>query len=245
MKEFNQAAASGPTYQFLLRTEGTVPCCNEPVDYQALLELWAAGAATRAIAIHAYVLMPDHLHLLLTAPDRSAVKALSESVADAYAVYRLHRYGAQRPLWRDWGTVVPVSERRDVLGSYRYLEQNPVRSGLARWPVDYPWSSYAANALGREDELVTPHRDLLALSDNALKRMEAYREFCNRGCSEKELAVMRRALRGKQVPGDNRGRCALVVHRRLRQLGGVLSEPDVAHQVGEVTLDGHDADQHQ
>jgi REP-associated tyrosine transposase len=122
-------------------------------DCQALL----GRAAAADCAVHAYVLMGTHAHLLVTPLRADAVSPL------------IRRLGA--PAF----DASPVYARRHVLACMRYIEMNPVRAGLVRHPAHYRWSSYLANALGEADALVTPHALYCALGRSADERRAAYR----------------------------------------------------------------------
>ncbi|MDH3318967.1 MAG: hypothetical protein OEO84_04670 [Betaproteobacteria bacterium] len=124
-----------------------------PGDYATLLR----SASAAACAVHAYVLMGTHTHLLLTPLRADAASPLIRAV------------GAQA------FDASPVYARRYVLACMRYIEMNPVRAGLVRHPAHYRWSSYRANALGEADALVTPHALYCALGRSADERRAAYR----------------------------------------------------------------------
>jgi len=123
-------------------------------DPAACLERLRAAASC---AVHAYVLMSTHAHVLLT-PTR----------ADG-ALPLIHAVGARG------FDATPVTTRRYVLACMRYIELNPVRAGLVRHPAHYRWSSYRANALGEADALLTPHALYCALGRSAEERRAAYR----------------------------------------------------------------------
>lgn len=123
----------------------------DPVASLAVLRTAAA------CAIHAYVLMATHVHLLLTPLQRDAATPLRRAL-------RAQDFDA-----------TPVYTRRYVLACMRYIELNPVRAGLVRHPAHYRWSSYRANALGETDALLTPHALYSALGRSAEERRSAYR----------------------------------------------------------------------
>jgi putative transposase len=113
--------------------------------------------ATASCAVHAYVLMGTHAHVLLT-PKRAGS-----------ALPLIHALGARG------FDATPVYTRRYVLACMRYIELNPVRAGLVRHPAHYRWSSYRANALGEADALLTPHALYCSLGRSAEERRAAYR----------------------------------------------------------------------
>jgi REP-associated tyrosine transposase len=141
----------GVPLHLVLRGE---PTAATPAE---ILELLRGASAAADCAVHAYVLMGTHAHLLLT-PLR----------ADAAAPF-------VRALGAPEFDASPVYARRHVLACMRYIEMNPVGAGLVRHPAHYRWSSYRANALGEADALVTPHALYCALGRSADERRAAYR----------------------------------------------------------------------
>jgi putative transposase len=125
--------------------------------------------------VHAYVLMGNHVHLLLTPSREGSVAKLMHSMCAHYlrdADTTRHRDGT---LWDDHYEAFPVHVGRYLLTCMRYIELNPVRARVVASPGQYQWSSYHANALGRKDPLLTPHAHYCALGRSAEARQSAYR----------------------------------------------------------------------
>ena len=122
-------------------------------DYQAYLELMAEWCGRCGVAVWAYCLMPNHVHLI-TVP-RSA-DGLRRAIGEAHRRYTRRvnfREGWRGHLWQ--GRFVSfVMDEAYLLACARYVERNPVRAGLCRRPQDYPWSSAAAHLSGKDDILV-------------------------------------------------------------------------------------------
>ncbi|HEY5292049.1 MAG TPA: transposase [Burkholderiales bacterium] len=137
---------------------------------------WLGGYAARySCSVHAYVLMCNHVHLLLTPSRAGGVASLMRSLNERYARYVdeiQHRDGA---LWEDRYEAVPVHVGRYLLSCMRYIELNPVRARAVARPGQYLWSSFRANALGHDDALLTPHAHYCALGRDAESRQAAYR----------------------------------------------------------------------
>jgi putative transposase len=126
-------------------------------------------------ALHAYCLMTNHVHLLLTPPDSQACALLMRDLGRCYVRYFNRRHGRTGSLWEGRFRSCLVESQRYVLGCHRYIELNPVRAGMVRAPDAYAWSSYAGNGRGREDSLLTPHAEYLALAETASRRCASYR----------------------------------------------------------------------
>ena len=136
---------------------------------------WLGEAAGRyGCAVHAYVLMTNHVHLLMTPARAGAVGRTLQYVGRRYVPYVNRMTGRTGTLWEGRYRANLIEAERYLLLCHRYIELNPVRAGLAAAPVDYVWSSYAANALGEKDPLVTPHPVYLALGRGPKTRRKAY-----------------------------------------------------------------------
>ncbi len=142
-------------------------CANDRVAY---LEALRECSSQEGCAIHAYALMGNHVHLLLTSALSAGPARLMPAVAAVYARYLSEEYAHEAAVWEDPYDATPVYARWHFLSCMRYIEENPVRAGLAAWPGAWRWSSYRANALGEEDVLITPHSHYYSLGRSAEER---------------------------------------------------------------------------
>jgi len=149
-------------------------CFSCAGDRAAYLEALRECAARAGCAVHAYALMGNHVHLLFTAVREAGAARLMPAIAASYARHLAAAYGHEDPVWEEAYDASPVHARRHLLACMRYIEENPVRAGLAARPGAYPWSSYRANALGEDDALVTPHPHYCSLGRSPLERRAAY-----------------------------------------------------------------------
>ncbi|MFN2645467.1 MAG: transposase [Burkholderiales bacterium] len=131
----------------------------------------------RRCAVHAYCLMTNHVHLLLTASESEGCALLMRDLGRAYATYFNRRYGMSGALWQHPFRSCLVESADYVIACYRYIERNPVRARMVESPDAYPWSSYSGNAGIRIDELLTPHPEYLALGLERRTRLRAYGEL--------------------------------------------------------------------
>jgi len=125
------------------------------VAREAYLERLGDLLRRHGCALHAYALMGNHAHLLVTPAAAGSAQALMEALGGEF-------------------DATPIHARRYLLACMRYIEANPVRAGMASAPEDFRWSSYRANALGEPDRLLTPHPAYLALGSAAAARRAAY-----------------------------------------------------------------------
>ena len=144
-------------------------------DHRAYLRWLKEGAERYGCAIHAYVLMTNHVHLLLTPEREGAIGRLLQYLGRYYVLYINHRYGRSGTLWEGRYKASLIQEEDYLLACYRYIELNPVRAGMADGPGAYPWSSYHRNALGQPDPVIVSHRRYRGLGQSELQRQEVYR----------------------------------------------------------------------
>jgi putative transposase len=154
-------------------------------------ELLLEGAQQVGCRIHAYVLMTNHVHLLLTPVHREAIAQLTQWMGRRYVSRFNRRHGFSGALWEGRYRASLINSARYFLTCSRYIDQNPVRAGLVRSPRLYRWSSYARLAYGDSDALVVEHDEYLRLGADAESRRSAYRELCEMSISDIDLAAVR------------------------------------------------------
>lgn len=130
-------------------------------------------AKTRC-ALHAYCLMTNHVHLLLTPPDAPSCASLMRDLGQRYVQYFNRRHDRSGTLWEGRYRSCLVDSARYVLGCYRYIERNPVRARMVHAPSDYRWSSHLANCGRTTSNMVVPHVEYLALAADEAGRHAAY-----------------------------------------------------------------------
>lgn len=144
-------------------------------DRLAYLHWLGAYAERFGCAVHAYVLMGNHVHLLVTPSRPQGASRLMRSLGERYTRYIGEAHERFGPLLEERFKTWPLRSRRHLLDCMRYIESNPVRARLVAAPGEYRWSSFRANALGHDDALVTPHSYYYALGRSAASRQAAYR----------------------------------------------------------------------
>jgi len=149
-------------------------CFSCACDRAAYLEALRECAARAGCAVHAFALMGNHVHLLVTSARAGGAARLMPAIAARYARHLAAAYGHEEALWEEPYDATPVHVRAHLFSCMRYIEENPVRAGLAAHPGEYPWSSYRANALGEESALVTPHPHYYSLGRSPEARRAAY-----------------------------------------------------------------------
>jgi putative transposase len=135
------------------------------------------GALKHGCRIHAYVLMTNHVHLLVTPESKESISKTIQYVGRHYVQYINVVYGRSGTLWEGRHKGCILDSDNYLLNCMRYIELNPVRAGMVEKPMDYSWSSYASNATGKVDRVVTQHDIYLALANRLELRLAAYREL--------------------------------------------------------------------
>ena len=188
----------------------------EPADYERFGHDLMTACSRHGCVVHAYVLMTNHFHLLVTAPENSALARAMQSIGRRYVGYFNRRSQRTGTLWEGRYRSAPIDSERYLFTCYRYIEQNPVRAGIVARPEHYPWSSFHANALGRLDPIVTPHERYVALGGRVPDRLAAYRSIVDVPFDSSTLEDLRSTVRGGWTLGDDKFRDAVTLRTGRR-----------------------------
>ena len=171
-------------------------CFIDDTDRLVFLSQLRNLAASTACALHAYCLMTNHVHLLLTPSEEDGWSTLMRDLGRRYVPYFNRRHGRTGTLWEGRFRSCLVDSARYVLACYRYIEDNPVEARMVSTASAYPWSSYAGNAGILENNLLTPHAEYLALADGKQARQAAHRALFDRAPDAEFVAALREATEG-------------------------------------------------
>ncbi len=197
-------------------------CADE--DYAFYLEKLADAAHKYRCDIHAYVLMTNHVHLLVTPHLENGISKLMQSVGRYYVQYFNHHYHRTGTLWEGRYKASLIDSEQYLLTCMRYIELNPVRAGkLADHPSDYQWSSYGYNATGAENNLLLPHLLYKRLGKTDGARQTAYRQLFRTQISTRTLAEIRQATNQSNTLGSD---------EYIRKIGKRLNRPAKTGQHG-------------
>jgi putative transposase len=164
-------------------------------DYVFFLGCLASAVGQHGCLVHSFVLMTNHVHLLMTAETAGGIGRVMQSVGLRYVRYFNLKYGRTGTLWEGRYRAIVIDTQRYFFACSRYIELNPVRAGIVVHPSEYNWSSYGANALGRSDPLVVPHGLYTALGADAKHRQREYRALFDAPFDQSTID----ALRGVRV----------------------------------------------
>ena len=195
------------------------PCFFAAEDYRCHLSVLADALDRFEVSLHAYVLMTNHVHLLMTPRHESGISRVMQQVGRLYVRHINDTYGRTGTLWEGRHKASLIDQDDYLLSCYRYIELNPVRAGMVAAPGEYPWSSYGHHAWGKEDALVTDHEGYTNLSSDRAERQHRYREFFSGYVDEVLLSCMRDAITANYPVGNDRFR-----ERIMRELGRSIGQ---------------------
>ncbi len=159
-------------------------------DYRIFLDWLRAAAKQFKVAIHAYVLMPNHLHLLATPSDQEGLARMMQWVGRFYVPYFNRKYGRVGTLWQGRYKATVIDSERYFITCSRYIELNPVRAGLVSSPAEFPWSSYEHHVGAKPDPLITDHPLYWALGNTPFEREAAYKDLTGQALTSEEVSSL-------------------------------------------------------
>ena len=175
-------------------------------DYQTYLNWLAKGAAKHGCTIHAYVLMTNHVHLLMTPATKDSISKTIQYVGRHYVTYINATYRKSGTLWEGRHKGCVINSEYYLLACMRYIELNPVRAGMVKKPIEYRWSSYAANAAGKYDKVVMSHELYLALGARQATRLHSYRDLFRQALKPEQVHDIRTTVQTGTPLGNDRFR---------------------------------------
>lgn len=178
-------------------------------DFAYFRDCLIDAARREGLAIHAYVLMTNHVHLLATPGAETSAGRTLQSVGRRYVQYFNHRYARTGTLWEGRYKSTVIDAESYLVACSRYIELNPVRAGMVDHPRDYRWSSYRAHGDGERDDLLVDHPIYRRLAPNAESRRAAYRLLFRAALGEALLAEIRDATNKGWALGNDRFRAEI------------------------------------
>ena len=191
------------TQHVIQRGNDRQACFFQEADYVRYLQDLCEASLRHDCRIHAYVLMTNHVHLLVTPAVVGGISRMMQSVGRKYVRYVNDSFGRTGTLWEGRYKASLVDNERYVLACYRYIELNPVRARMVASPEDYRWSSHRANARGVWSQLVSHHPVYLRLALDQDERLARYRELVEQAIPEEELAAIRLYVQRQRALGSN------------------------------------------
>lgn len=187
----------GYAHHVIQRGNNRQPIFTSPQDFQTMLDLLAENARKFQVAIHAYVLMDNHFHLLATPQTAEGLPQMMQAIGRSYVRYFNDAHRRTGTLWEGRYKSTVIQTERYLLACMVYIDLNPVRAGMVAQARDYPWSSHAHFLGLRTDKLLTPHPLVWALGNTPFAREAAYADLVAAGVQTgQQQALTDSALRG-------------------------------------------------
>lgn len=202
MARLPRLSLPGHLHHILQRGNNRQAIFCAPPDYQAVLDLIEEQAKKFSVAVHAYVLMDNHFHLLATPEAADALPRMMQAVGRRYVRYFNDSKGRSGTLWEGRYRSAPIQAESWLLACMAYMDLNPVRGGLALEARDYPWSSHGHYIGLRSDRLVTPHPLFWTLGNTPFAREDAYAQLVRAGVSAARQSALTESVLGGWALGD-------------------------------------------
>ena len=177
-------------------------CFLDDDDMAAYIRILADGATNHDVDVHAWVLMPNHVHLLVTPSGDGCASLMMQHLGRNYVRLYNRRHSRTGTLWEGRFRSSLIQSDRYLLACQRYIELNPVRAGIVTSPAEYHWSSYHSNALGMSSGLIKPHETYLSLGEDPSRRQAVYRDLFDEALSKELVDSIRVATNKGLVIGN-------------------------------------------
>ena len=218
-------ALAGIPWHIVQRGNNRGVCFHAEEDYQFYLHDLKTFAERFGCAVHAYVLMTNHVHLLLTPQAESSAGLMMKHLGQHYVQYINRSYRRSGTLWEGRFRSCLTQTEDYVLACYRYIELNPVRAGMVTKPQDYRWSSYHANGLGKPNAILSPNPEYTRLGSADSDRRQAYRALFRAHMDEALVEEIRSATNGNYALGSERFQKQIEVALGRRAARGAAGRP--------------------
>jgi len=227
---------SGLPVHVVQRGNNRAPCFFQDQDRSFYLFQLARLLPRARCALHAYCLMTNHVHLLVTPMTAQGCAKLMKDLGQLHTQYVNRQYGRSGTLWEGRFKSCIVQSEDYLLSCYRYIELNPVRAGLCSRPGEYPWSSFRVNAEGLPGALLSPHDEFRRLGVDDVERQVAYAKLFGSHLDAKRIEEIRAATNGNFALGDAAFRRQLAARLGRRVEAGNPGRPAAQQEKGRLSL---------
>lgn len=203
MARLARLSVGGYPHHIIQRGNDRQAIFRDDEDRRQMLQLIESQSREYRVAIHAYVLMDNHFHLLATPETADGVPRMMQSVGRRYVRWFNDRHGRSGTLWEGRYKSTLIETERYLLACMVYIDLNPVRAGMVTQARDFAWSSHAHYAGLRHDRLITPHALYWALGNTPFAREAAYARLVAEGVGvEQQQALTESAFKGWALGGN-------------------------------------------
>jgi len=202
MARLPRLTVTGYPHHVILRGNNRQDIFRTTADYQRMLDLLIEHSRAQKVDVHAYVLMGNHLHLLLTPQEVLALPKMMQAVGRSYVQVFNKIHARTGTLWEGRYRSTLIQTDLYLLACMAYIDLNPVRAQMVVQPEDYAWSSFGHYAGRRTDRLITPHALYWALGNTPFAREAAYAELVHAGVSTDQQGALTDATLSGWALGD-------------------------------------------
>ena len=203
MARLPRLALAGYPHHIIQRGNNRQPIFLDAADRELMWSLLVEHARQQQVAVHAYVLMDNHFHLLATPQEGKSLPLMMQAVGRSYVRRFNQRHGRSGTLWEGRYRSAVLQAERYLLPCMAYLDLNPVRAGLCVAAADFRWSSHGHYIGLRSDRLITPHALYWALGNTPFARDAAYAALVQAGISASEQAALTQSGLNGWALGDD------------------------------------------
>ena len=225
MARLPRLTVTGYPHHVILRGNNRQDIFRTTADYQRMLDLLFEHSRSEGVDIHAYVLMSNHLHLLLTPQKDQALSKMMQAVGRSYVQAFNKAQGRTGTLWDGRYRSTLIQTERYLLACMAYIDLNPVRAHMVAQPEDYAWSSYGFYTGRRSDRLITPHALYWGLGNTPFAREAAYAELVQAGISADQQGALTDATLSGWALGDPDFKASLQAQTQRRLTKGRAGRP--------------------
>jgi putative transposase len=203
MARLPRLTVPGYPHHIIQRGNNGQPIFAEGADYETFLGMLEDHARRFKVAVHAYVLMSNHFHLLATPEDATGIPQTMQAIGRQYVRYFNRRQQRTGTLWEGRYRSTLIQAERYLLACMVYIDLNPVRAGMVADPAQYPWSSHAHYVGRRTDRVVTPHPLYWQLGNTPFARDAVYAQLVHAGLAlPQQQALTDSAMQGWALGED-------------------------------------------
>jgi putative transposase len=202
MARLPRLTLSGYPHHVILRGNNRQEIFLSVADREFMLSVLAEEAKQHGVEVHAYVLMSNHIHLLLTPQRDQALPRMMQALGRRYVRHFNLRHGRTGTLWEGRYRSSLIQTERHLLACMVYLDLNPVRAGLVADPAEHPWSSHGHYTGARVDKTLTPHAMYWQLGNTPFDREAAYTDLVRAGLSANQVGALTQATLSGWALGD-------------------------------------------
>lgn len=225
MARLPRLTLGGYPHHVILRGNNRQEIFLDVADREFLLAVLAEESKQHGVDVHAYVLMSNHIHLLLTPQTDPALPRMMQALGRRYVRHFNQRHGRTGTLWEGRYRSTVLQSERHLLACMVYLDLNPVRAGMVSDPAEHPWSSHHHHIGTRVDKLITPHALYWQLGNTPFAREVAYTEMVRAGLSVNQVGALTRATLSGWALGDDAFKSSLQAQTPRRVSPGPIGRP--------------------